>query len=311
MTRYSIYDLEKLSGIKSHTIRIWEKRYGILKPLRTNTNIRYYSNDDLKRILNISVLSQSGIKISVISKLSEQQIHLEIVRLLGKTDHEPVVYKTYMHFMQAAALQYDENEFEKNWIKCVKHLNLHITMTRVIYPLLKSVGLMWSVDQMNPAQEHFLSCLIEKKLMVATNELGCPNEKKGKYLLFLHEEEDHSIPLLFSNYVLRSHGFKTIYLGSRVPLINLVEVITSTNPSHLLTFFITKQPHEFFAEYLSKVKRISFSKTILIGGNPGYVSDLRLSPMIKCIDSIVEFEKYLIKDTQKPVKQKIKKLHAG
>lgn len=171
MFRYSIRDLEKLSGINTHTIRIWERRYHLLKPMRTKTNIRYYTNDDLRKLLNISILSNHGIKISHISQHSDHQLHDKVISLMEGKESISVAFESYINAMMVAGLEFDEQQFETSWSQCMKHFGVYKTMTEIIYPLLKRVGLMWSVERMNPAQEHFLSCLVERKLMAGISEL--------------------------------------------------------------------------------------------------------------------------------------------
>ncbi len=290
MRGYSIDDLEKLSGIKAHTIRIWEKRYHLLTPSRTDTNIRYYSDDDLKKLLNVSVLTGHGMKISKISKHTDYQLHEKVKALVEKPEESDAVYKAYYHSMIGAIMKYNEKDFDKSWLLCIRNFGLYNTVKQVLYPLLTRVGLMWRVDELYPAQEHFLSCLIARKLLAVTDSLKTKIRAGKTVLLFLHEEELHEIPLIFSNYLLRHHGIATIYLGARVPIQNLKKVIEECEPSALMTFFTTKHSLNFFADYLNQLKKVVAHREIFIGGNPFFFNLSRLPQQVKWMNSIADFE---------------------
>src|SRR5262249_27694353 len=154
---------------------------------------------------------------------SQAELHNEVMTSERVKKEEDVFTQVCQHSLMMAALQYDEQDFEQAWRSAVRRLGIRRTMTEVIYPLLKHVGLLWMTEKMNPAQEHFLSCLIRKKLLVAIDSLPAASWSKKTWLLFLHNNEDHEIPLLLAHYLLKSAGYRVAYLGSRVPFQNILQ----------------------------------------------------------------------------------------
>ncbi len=218
MAHYSIKDLEKLSGIKAHTLRIWEKRYQIVKPSRTDTNIRYYCDDDLKRILNISILNRHGLKISRIAGMTDAQLSEQVMHLAQATgDHESQIEQ-----LTIAMIEMDEERFEKTLSKSIMTVGFEETVLTIIYPFFDKVGMLWQTGSINPAQEHFVSNLIRQKLLVAIDSQNYPhNPESRRFLLFLPEGELHELGLLFFHYILKKHGHQVIYLGQSVPFADL------------------------------------------------------------------------------------------
>lgn len=229
--KYSIKDLERLSGIKAHTLRIWEKRYGIIKPERTDTNIRYYGNEELKKILNISLLNQHGYKISFISDMSESEIaeKASAVGLFGQ-------HETTDESLLLSLIDMDEPLFNNTFSALVMKHGFEDTIVSHIFPFFRRIGIMWQAGTINPAQEHFISNLIRNKIILATESLNrTADPQKALALLFLPEGELHEIGLLFYNYGLRARGFRTIYLGQSVPHESLSRVINTCNPDMIIT----------------------------------------------------------------------------
>jgi DNA-binding transcriptional MerR regulator len=230
--KYSIRDLEKLTGIKAHTIRIWESRYGILKPERTDTNIRYYSNEELRTLLNISLLNRQGLKISLISKMPPTEV-VERLSTLHLIDHDPHQYEENLLL---AMIGLEEQKFNKTFVDAVMTLGFERTVTKVIFPFFERIGLMWQTGAINPAQEHFISNLIRQKLIAATDVLTVTPAANAKtVLLFLPEEEEHELGLLFYNYAFRLRGYRTIYLGNSVPQESLPRVAEVCHPDYVVT----------------------------------------------------------------------------
>ena len=242
MNRYSIKNLEELGDVKAHTIRIWEQRYGLLKPDRTDTNIRYYDDNDLKKFLNVCLLLKNGGKISKLSRMSEKDIADKIDLLIAASDKHLQASEAFINQLLIAVSSYDELLFDKTFKTAVTHLGLKNTYLKVIYPMLVKVGLLWCKNNIMPAQEHFLSNLIQKKLFAAIDSLPLKSNSQECWLLFLYQQEDHEIGLLFANYLLRQMGLKVIYLGARVPFENLEAVIRDCRPTHALTFFVRHHP---------------------------------------------------------------------
>jgi DNA-binding transcriptional MerR regulator len=228
---YSIKDLEKLSGIKAHTLRIWEKRYGIIKPGRTDTNIRYYGNEELKKILNISLLNQHGYKISAISEMNNEEIAQKAASVglfsqNGSTDENLLL----------SLIDMDEQLFNSTFSGLMMKRGFEDTIISAIFPFFHRIGIMWQAGTINPAQEHFFSNLIRSKIIMATEALNKhPETNADMALLFLPEGELHEIGLLFYNYALRARGYRTIYLGQSVPHDSLYRVITICKPNLIVT----------------------------------------------------------------------------
>ncbi len=232
MGRYSIKELEKLSGIKAHTIRTWEKRYNVFNPSRTDTNIRYYSDKDLKKLLNISLLSRHGYKISKISHLSFDQLTEKIARLEDNFDD----VESYMEQLTVCMIEMDEIKFEKLLSIYVLKFGFEKTIVEIVFPFLRKVGVLWLSDNINPIQEHFMSHLIRQKVIVAIDGLSIRQEADApKVMLFLPENELHEISLLFFHYLLRKMQFNTFYLGQHVPLMSLEEAAKVYKPDYLVT----------------------------------------------------------------------------
>lgn len=261
-TRYSIKDLEKLSGIKAHTIRIWEQRYKLLKPRRTSTNIRYYTDLDLRKILNVSLLLTSGMKISSVASLTDASLHKEVQALRGTGYEQAYEINEFID----ATLRMNETDFEKCFSNSVLKHGVKETITEIIYPFLNRIGYMWGTGDMIPAQEHFASQLIRQKLFTALNGKSVNDRSSQRFMLFLPEHEQHEIPLLFSQYILREKRISTIYLGANVPRENILTVAKSYKPTHLLTFLITRSDPAEFVKFLSFLKQHFSEKHILVGG---------------------------------------------
>lgn len=262
MSFYTIRDLERLSSQKAHTIRIWEQRYALLEPERTETNIRVYNDDQLKKLLNVCALLDRGMKISHISKLSKSEIEEEIEKIIAGSHQADTQTETIISQALAAIATYDEALFSEMFSASVGILGLQAAYIKVIYPLLVRTGLMWTRDSLLPAQEHFLSNLVRQKLFAAINQIPFPVTADQTWLLFLNEQEDHEIGLLFANYILRQHGKKVIYLGARVPYSNLSNVISNANPTHIYTFFVGGQPEQNLELLLSNLYG-DFGKTTI------------------------------------------------
>ncbi|MBW8687505.1 MerR family transcriptional regulator [Chitinophaga rhizophila] len=229
--KYSIKDLERLSGIKAHTLRIWEKRYGIIQPGRTDTNIRYYGNEELKKILNISLLNQHGYKISTISEMTLEELSEKAadVALFGKKE-------TTDENLLLSLIEMDEILFNNTFSALVLKAGFEDTIIRHIFPFFHRIGIMWQAGTINPAQEHFMSNLIRNKIIMATETLNRPAGKNAvTALLFLPEGELHEIGLLFYNYGLRARGFRTVYLGQSVPKDSLPRVFSICSPDIIIT----------------------------------------------------------------------------
>ncbi len=239
MGAYAIKDLEQLSGIKAHTIRIWEQRYGIIEPKRTDTNIRYYDDDQLKFVLNVALLSRHGYKISKISRLSDHEFKNEIEKLYEQTliHDTDVVLDLDANDLMVSMIDMDAEKFHRIYENSVKNNGFERTITHLIYPFLEKVGILWSIGQVNPAHEHFISCLIRQKVISGIDRL--PNPVTGKkFLLFLPQGEHHEIGLLMASYLLKKNGCRVYYMGQNLPDKDVQSSIVTIQPDAVLTFFV-------------------------------------------------------------------------
>jgi len=261
MSKYTMNQIVTLTGIKAHTLRKWETRYSFLEPDRTDTNIRFYSDEQLKKLLNISVLTRNGYRISKIDKMSEDEIHNTISDKLidGKQEDE-------ISALVISMLEMDEVQFNDILKSLIIKKGLLATITEVVYPFLNQVGVLWGINKVMPAQEHFISSLIKKKMFAAIDLLPKPQKDKPSILMFLTENEHHEIGLLLAYYIARELGFKVYYLGQNVPTGNIKQVIDEVNPNAMLTMFVT--PANDFIK--TKVDAIQEQGDIplLISGNP-------------------------------------------
>ena len=263
MGQYSIRDLERLTGIKAHTIRIWEKRYGLIEPERTNTNIRAYCDAELKKLLNISILNRNGFKISKIASLSPEEITLNINKLTDR----PTDTESYIENLAIAMIDLDEQKFEKLFSRAIIQLGFEDTIIRVINPFFIRIGIMWQTGSINPAQEHFVSNLMCQKLYVAIDSEYTATQHNAKtFILYLPEGEMHELSLLFSNYMLRKRGHKVLYLGPNVPFNDILEINQKIPFDYVLTSFITSIPQIHLKEYLEKISKSFPRKTIYVTG---------------------------------------------
>jgi len=262
---YSIQDLERLSGIKAHTIRIWEKRYRLLTPGRTNTNIRYYNDNQLRKLLNTCALIANGRKISKVSKLSEAAIS-EQVEALMMPESKDEQLDVFINKIIESGLTYNNQLFENSFASATLRLGLYKCYRLVILPALIKLGLMWGKNELMPTQEHFISNLIKQKLFSAIDGLDAPDVNSKRYLLFLPEREKHEIGLLFAHYLIRKSGNTVIYLGQNVPTKDLKTTIKHSNPDVLILFVMRTWHKDELTPMMDSITNdFKKGKTILCG----------------------------------------------
>lgn len=263
MSNYSIKDLEQLSGIKAHTLRIWEQRYDILKPTRTDTNIRTYDDVDLKLVLNIALLKEHGYKISEIAQMSAESMAREVMVISDKQMN----YPDQIHALTISMLDLDEDRFEKIISTNTLQFGFENMMVNIIYPFLSRIGTLWMTGSIGPAQEHFISNLIRQKIIVAIDG-QLPSLKIGakKYLLFLPEGELHETSLLFANYLVRARQNKVVYLGQSLPFEELVFAYNVHKPDYLFTVITSVPAQDEIQKYVYKLAHTFPNTKILITG---------------------------------------------
>jgi DNA-binding transcriptional MerR regulator len=251
-TLFSIKDLENLSGIKAHTIRIWEKRYNLLSPNRTDTNIRFYNLKNLQKLLNVTLLYNSGIKISKISILSDDQIKAECRSIIS----EQAVKNIFINDLKLAMLNFDQILFETSYQKLLEVIEFKDVYISYFMPFLHEIGLLWHTDTINPAHEHFITSLIKQKILVNIEKVqGVPPTKHdNRFILFLPENEIHELGLTFINYEILKRGYSTIYLGQSIPIDCLKSFLSYTDKITFITYLTVEPSTDKIPDYLSEIQ---------------------------------------------------------
>ena len=250
-TSFSIKDLEHLSGIKAHTIRIWEKRYNLLVPNRTDTNIRSYNLRSLQKLLNISFLNSNGYKVSKIAALDEQQIATKVkeISFLGNTEEHA------FNAFKLAMLNFDQALFYNTYNRLLEEKSFREIFYEIFIPIIQDIGVLWQTLTINPSHEHFISVHIRQKILVHNERLQSanPNPNTKTFVLFLPLNEMHDIGLLFINYELLSRGYHTIYLGESIPIEDLNAINTIYEDITYISYFTVKPDPEDIENYLKKL----------------------------------------------------------
>ncbi len=290
VSNYSIKDLEKLSGIKAHTLRIWEKRYSLFEPDRTETNIRYYSNDDLKRILNISILKKNGVKISKIASMSEIEISGKVSELnLVRTEYDDIIDNLIV-----GMIDLNETYFEKIFSASILRIGFESTIQKIVSPFFERIGTMWQTGGINPAQEHFVTNIVRQKMIVAIDGVKNAEEKhKGTALLFLPENELHELSLLFYNYALKSRNYRTVYLGQTVPSESLIRVTEIVRPDFIIAVITSPCKENELDELIHTLQATARNKKILLSGRAVYQSNKKFPASVKLFSGLAELLKLL------------------
>ncbi|RYU79416.1 MerR family transcriptional regulator [Hymenobacter persicinus] len=250
---FSISDLENLSGIKAHTIRMWEQRYGILSPERTQTNIRFYCENDLRRLLNVAALCGQGHRISKVAQLSDQELASAVISCCNDA-HD---YARQVNSLLAAMLELDEPRLHQLLQEAVSQLGFEQTVMHIVYPLLQRIGILWQTGSVNPAQEHLVANLLRQKMLAATDALP-PVSPAGarRWVLFLPEGEMHELALLFMNYVLRARGHHILYLGQNLPVQELPAVCAAYQPYALCTVLTAVPERDQVQSFINQVTEL-------------------------------------------------------
>ena len=282
---YSIKDLEQLSGIKAHTIRIWEQRYNIINPKRTPTRIRFYDDEDLRRILNISFLNKNNYKISRIAEMDEEEMAEAVLQLTSSSLDEVNQIKALV----IAMVHLDEYRFEKIISTNVLQIGLEKTMLQIIYPFLQQIGILWQTGNINPAHEHFISNLIRQKLIVAIDgQISKPQLDAKKFVLFLPEGELHELSLLFASFILKSRGHQVVYLGQSLPLEHLKTIYDTYRPDYYFTVFTSFQTQHEMEDYLADLVSSYPKVKMLVSGNQAITHKELLPDSVILINTIPE-----------------------
>ena len=287
---FSIKDFENLSGIKAHTIRIWEKRYNILEPMRTDTNIRCYDIKNLQKLLNIVLLHNYGYKISKIAQLSSEEIPAKVSEIISQKSAKTHAIKSF----KIAMMNFDHTLFFKTYDELLKDKTFKEVFNDVFIPLMEELGYLWQTDTISAAHEHFITYLIKQKLLSITEKIQArpATQTERVYVLYLPSNEIHELGLMYLNYELLDNGYQTIFLGESVPVESLIDL---KNYFEKITFigYLTVEPiAEEIPAYLEKIERDLLENTnhelLLLGRLTASINKAKLSEKIKVYNSISE-----------------------
>lgn len=263
MNAFTIKDLENLSGIKAHTIRIWEQRYSFLSPQRTETNIRYYSNDELQKILNIALLNKYGYKISHIDRMTSAEINEKILSLSQAEAQQERVVNELIHHMVNVNME----AFEQVVDSYVRVRGIEKAIMLILFPFLERVGILWLTNHINPAQEHLVTNIIRQKLIVGIDGIRSMVHTRKTILLFLPEGEHHELGLLFVYYLLKSRGVNVLYLGANVPMKDVEYVANLKNPDFLYAHLTSVAQNFNFERFLVNGHNRMPDRQIIVSGS--------------------------------------------
>lgn len=287
MNAFTIKDLENLSGIKAHTIRMWEQRYNFLKPQRSCTNIRYYSNEELKTILNIALLNKYGFKISHIDRMQPSEI---CEKILALRDVE-AIQERIVNELVKEMVELQTEEFEITIGRYIQENGIEKAVKEIIFPFLEKIGILWQTGHIMPAQEHFVSNIIRQKLIVAIDTVTC-NPLGKLCILFLPEGEYHELGLLFLSYLVKSHGCRIIYLGANVPMRDVESIILTMKPELAFVHLTSTSPNFNFERFLKLIDQKTNHIPTIISGYPtrNYHKDTPSAVKFKkCFSEVMDF----------------------
>ncbi|RYF88484.1 MAG: MerR family transcriptional regulator [Chitinophagaceae bacterium] len=284
MNSFTIKDLSNLSGIKAHTLRIWEQRYSFLKPNRTFTNIRYYSNEELKTILNIALLNKYGFKISHIDKMSSQQMSEKIMAL----NQAEAQQERFVNELIQKMVDLEIESFEELLSTYMAAKGIERTILQVIFPFLEKIGILWLTNHINPAQEHLVSNIIRQKLIAGIEHARPALQSNKKVLLFLPEGEHHELGLLFVYYILKVRGIGVTYLGANVPLKDVEYVANYKKPDYLYSHLTSVGQNFNFEKFLVNVKQKFKGIPLIVSGQLTHTFEKKIQAPIKFKRSFAE-----------------------
>ncbi len=285
---FTIKELESLSGIKAHTIRIWEQRYQFLKPSRTPTNIRRYNNEELKTLLTVALLNKYGYKISRIDEMPPEQRMEAALQL-----REPDARQEYViNELIGCMIDLKNIEFEKLLNKQIAEDGIEETVTGVIFSFLERVGILWQTNRLRPVQEHITSSIIRQKLIHGIEGLPFADNESPLFVLFLPEGEHHELGLLYVYYLLRKHGLAALYLGANVPLKDLEYVVEVKQPDFLY-LHLTTFPQTRFNRLVNLLQRTASKGTLVLSGYMAQVYEKAAGENIVLLQSLRAVQSYI------------------
>ena len=262
MYYFTIRDIENLTGIKAHTLRVWEQRYNFFTPKRKESQHRMYDNEDLKHLLRFAFLYHQGWKASRLSELTPDQALEEVHRYQqGKNS-----FDYYINQLLEKAIDFNKDGFEQQLNVVIEHLSFEATIEQVCYPLLNKIGMLWMTNHVIPAQEHFCSYIVQHKIIAQTDKLPQAPAEAPQIVLFCPHGEYHELPLYYINYLLKKWGWSTFYLGSNVSLNVLQSFASNEKTGHFFTHLITNFTGFGVDDYFEKLCRAFPQKKIVASG---------------------------------------------
>ena len=291
---FSIKNLENISGIKAHTIRIWEKRYNLLSPERTDTNIRRYSLDSLRKLLNITLLYNHGFKISKIANLEEGEIPFLVRDIALKSNSEQVSINAF----KLSMVNFDTVMFDATFDELMNNKDFDFIFMKIFVPLMSELGILWQTGAISPSHEHFVTNLIKQKIHIQTELIQrkhTPKNNVSSFVLYLPENEIHELSILYLNYHILSKGFKTIFLGQSVPTSSLKTILSYSENLHFVTYLTVEPNREEIEDYLNdfqeNILEDTESKLSIFGPQTQYIKDFDLPENIYIYSEIQPFLK--------------------
>jgi DNA-binding transcriptional MerR regulator len=287
---FSIKDLENLSGIKAHTIRIWEKRYNVLEPMRSETNIRFYDIKSLQKLLSIVLLHNYGYKISKISSLS----HEEFNKLANDIISEKSAKNHAISTFKVAMMNFDQALFFNTYNKLLSEKTFKEVFYSVFIPLMHELGFLWQTDTISPAHEHFITFLIKQKLLINTEKVQTltPTNEDKVFVLFLPSNEVHELSIMYLNYEILLNGYQTIYLGESIPIDSLLDLKRAFEKITFVSYFTVEPNQEILEDYIDemheKLIKNSDNEILILGRMTTQIKDKNKYKNIHVYNSIEE-----------------------
>jgi DNA-binding transcriptional MerR regulator len=289
---FNIKNLENLSGIKAHTLRIWEKRYNLLEPERTDTNIRRYSLESLKKLLNITLLYNHGFKISKIASLNVDEIPKLVRSIALKSNSEQVSINAF----KLAMINFDYELFDINFDEILQNHDFEYCFMQIFMPLMRELGILWQTGAISPSHEHFITNLVKQKIHLQTESLQrnkFSNDDLPIFVLFLPENEIHELGILYLNYLILSKGFRTIFLGQSLQISSLETLYSYDTKFNFVSYFTVEPNKEEIMPYLKKfyaqILANQESKLILFGPQQAEIDMNQLPSQIEMYRSLESF----------------------
>jgi len=291
-SNFSIKNLENLSGIKAHTLRIWEKRYNLLEPERTYTNIRRYSLDSLRKLLNVTLLYNHGFKISKIASLKQDEIPKLVRSIALKANSEQVAINAF----KLSMINFDYELFDTNYEEILQHHDFEYLFMQVFMPLMRELGILWQTGAISPSHEHFITNLVKQKIHLQTELLQKNKFEQSQqpiFVLFLPENEIHELGILYLNYLILSKGYRTIFLGQSLQTTSLQTLYSYETQYNFVSYFTVEPNKDKIMSYLqdfnTQLLENYDSKLILFGPQQALIDKDQLSDKIELHRSVESF----------------------